>query len=81
MIGYQVTGPAGTRFADVRLRLIAYHPQDARLAGDSRLKVVLQSMDGSGMPIAEDPILSERMTALDLVGAMSISRRQGWGFE
>lgn len=65
------------RKGPVHLRLVAYHhppmPED-------HLKVVVQVVDRS-QPIAEDPIHTETMPALDLACALSISRNEGWDLQ
>lgn len=69
MIAYQA------RRGRIHLRVLAYIP--ARYERTDLLKVVLQVME-AGRPIAEDPIHTEWMTALDLAVALSISRAEGW---
>jgi hypothetical protein len=75
MISYLATGPAGTKFEHVRLRIAAQpikaHPEQGKL------KTVIQVMEGS-LPVAEDPITEAFLTPLDLVVYLSQSRREGW---
>jgi hypothetical protein len=73
-LAYLATGPAGTRFSAVRLRL---HAQRLRNHPDQeRLKVVVQV---HGIP--EDPIYTDFMTPLELAFLVSDSRREGWEME
>lgn len=78
MIAYHCTGPQGTRFSGVRLRLVVYTPHRGPATG--KLKCVLQAMKAR-TPIAEDPILVDYLTPLELLQAMSDSRWEGWTFE
>ena len=78
MIAYRCTGPQGTRFAEVHLRLVVYTPMKGPDTG--KLKCVLQAMRAR-TPVAEDPLLVDYLTPLELVKAMSTSRQEGWDFE
>ena len=73
-IAYLASGPKGTRFEGVKLRLVAQRILDHYDHG--QLKVVLQV---PGIP--ESPIAEEFLTPLALVQWMSQSRRDGWSFD
>ena len=74
-IAYEALGPKESRYSGVRLRIAAFrvlsHPDPGQL------KVVVQSID-QGRPIAEDPLLVQWMTPLEIVSALSQSLRDGW---
>lgn len=77
MIAYFAAGPTGTRFASVRLRLVAYHPA-SWIDRPEALKVIVQVMDATGRPVAEDPITEGQMTPLEFAAYLSASRADGW---
>ena len=70
-IAYLASGPKGTRFEGVKLRLVAQRILDHYDHG--QLKAVLQ--------VPESPIAEEFLTPLALVQWMSQSRRDGWSFD
>lgn len=73
-LAYLATGPAGTRFAGVHLRI---HAQRLRNHPDQeRLKTVVQV---AGIP--DDPIATMFLTPLELAVWISDSRRDGWEME
>ena len=78
MIAYLCTGPEGTCWERVRLRLVIYTPFRGPATG--KLKCVVQAMKAR-TPVAEDPLAVDYLTPLELVHAMSESRREGWVFE
>ncbi|HWQ10998.1 MAG TPA: hypothetical protein VN436_17885 [Holophaga sp.] len=74
-VAYLAHGPAGTRFANVQLRIVALR---LHWWGDaSQLKVVIQTMEG-GVPIVSSPIAEAFMTPLELCAYLSQSLRDGW---
>ena len=78
MSAYIATGPAGSKFANVRLRI---HAQKIRThPNPDELKTTIQVMDGSD-PIAEDPITEAYLTPLELLDYLSQSSREGWDIE
>ena len=73
-LAYIATGPAGTPWARVRLRI---HAQALSMHPDrDRLKTVVQV---PGIP--EDPIFIAFLTPLELAFFLSDSRREGWELE
>jgi hypothetical protein len=77
-ISYIATGPTGTRYEDVTLRIVAY--QLVGYPEKDKLKVVLQAIDETG-PIVESPVAEGFKTPLELNAYLSESRREGWGIE
>ena len=73
-IAYTATGPAGTRYAGVHLRIVAQRIQGH--PDQDRLKTVVQ-MPG----IPEDPLAEQFLTPLELVAWISESIRQGWSLD
>lgn len=73
-ISYLATGPAGTRYENVKLRIVAQRVQGH--PDQDKLKTVVQV---PGIP--ESPIAEQFLTPLELVGWLSESRRQGWGID
>ena len=73
-IVYTASGPSGTRYADVRLRIVAQRIQGH--PDQDKLKTVIQV---PGIP--EDPLAEQFLTPLELAEWISESRRQGWSLE
>lgn len=61
------------------VRIVAYRPALTPLPGDN-LKVVIQAVD-HGVPIAEDPLIEEAATPLDLARELHLMRNEGWEVE
>lgn len=78
LIAYHCIGPQGTCLARVRLRLVVYTPLRGPATG--KLKCVVQAMKAR-TPVAEDPLVVDYLTPLELAVALSNSRREGWTFE
>lgn len=78
MIAYHCIGPEGTCWERARLRLVVYTPFRGPATG--KLKCVVQAMRAR-TPVAEDPLVVDYLTPLELLQAMSASRREGWTFE
>lgn len=77
-LAYIATGPTGTPWASLRLRIHAQrlenHPDQ------DRLKTVVQVCE-NGEVLVEDPIVTYFLTPLELVVWLSDSRRDGWELE
>lgn len=69
MIAYLATKGRAT------VRILAYRPRLAAIPED-HLKVVIQATD-HGQPIAEDPLVEETATPLDLARELHLMRNEG----
>ena len=75
---YHISGPVGSRFERVRLRLCAYTP--LHYDEQDKLKVVIQVIDQECL-IAEDPISIEYLPQEDLTEFLNCSTIQGWSIK
>ena len=73
-LAYIATGPAGTRYEGVNLRIVAQRIQGH--PDQDKLKTVVQV---PGIP--EDPLAEQFLTPLELVAWISESIRQGWSLD
>lgn len=76
MRAWGAQGPRGTRYEGVRVRIVAYpesyHPEDGRH------RFVIQALDGAGRPVAQDPLVEERVPAPEIAAFIEASIDQGW---
>jgi len=75
---WTIEGPAGTRFAGVKMRLAALSVAD--YPEEDKLKVVLQVVLPNGRPDVLDPISVDWLTPAGLDNYIEESKLAGWKF-
>jgi hypothetical protein len=75
MSAWIATGPAGSRYQNVQLRV---HAMFETFRDDGLLRVTVQTFDRRGRLLALDPILIDRMSPQDFDDYLQQSRAQGW---
>jgi hypothetical protein len=67
------------RLNRIDLRLVAYRPAHEPMP-DDHLRLVVQVVE-RGRPIAEDPLLTQEVSTLDLAWFIHNSRMEGWDIQ